>query len=56
MENGALPHGGKVHRLNQGRARCGVGRRDGPGRWQLDLTEVTCRRCQKLLVKGVNGK
>jgi len=44
----ALPKGKRVHRLRDGAPRCGGGRHGKHGLWQLDLGEVTCRRCRKL--------
>jgi hypothetical protein len=47
--NATLINGGKVHRLNDGAARCGVGRHTKRRAWQMELGEVTCQRCVKLL-------
>ncbi len=43
-----LFNGGKVHRLQVGAARCGVGRNTRKRTWQMELGDVTCRRCGKL--------
>ena len=40
--------GGKVHRLTDQAARCGVGKHPQRRQWQIDLGEVTCQRCVKL--------
>jgi len=49
-------NGGKVHRLNDGAARCGVGRNTKQRAWQMELGDVTCRRCVKLeQAKGKMG-
>ena len=40
--------GGKVHLLTAQAARCGVGKPPKPRQWQIDLGDVTCRRCVKL--------
>ena len=46
--NATFFNGGKVHRLNDGAARCGVGRNFKKRAWQMELGDVTCRRCVKL--------
>jgi hypothetical protein len=40
--------GGKVHLLADQAARCGVGKPPKQRPWQIDLGEVTCRRCVRL--------
>ena len=40
--------GGKVHLLADQAARCGVGKPPKHRPWQIDLGEVTCRRCVRL--------
>ncbi len=47
--------GGKVHLLTDQAARCGVGKHPEQRQWQMDLGEVTCQRCVKL-VKGDDQK
>jgi hypothetical protein len=47
--------GGKVHLLTDQAARCGVGKHPKHRQWQMDLGEVTCQRCVKL-VKGDGRK
>jgi hypothetical protein len=49
--NATLINGGKVHRLSDGFARCGVGRNAKARTWQMEFCAVTCRRCLRL-VKG----
>ena len=46
--NATLFNGGKVHRLESNTTRCGVGRNAKKRTWQMELGEVTCRRCVKL--------
>jgi len=46
--NATLFNGGKVHRMLEGVARCGVGKRRQRAQWQMELGDVTCRRCVKL--------
>ena len=46
--NATLINGGKVHQVNNGATRCGVGKRRAPVQWQMELGEVTCGRCVKL--------
>lgn len=46
--NATLIEGGKVHGLMDRVARCGVGKNRERGEWQMELGEVTCRRCVKL--------
>jgi hypothetical protein len=46
--NATLINGGKVHRLHNGFARCGVGRNAKTRTWQMELGDVTCQRCVKL--------
>jgi hypothetical protein len=43
--NATLFDGGKVHRLLDRAAQCGVGKSRQRRDWQMDLGEVTCRRC-----------
>lgn len=45
--NATLFDGGKVHRLLDRAARCGVGKNRQRRDWQMDLGEVTCLRCAK---------
>lgn len=40
--------GGKVHLLTERAARCGVGKNGQRDQWQLELGDVTCRRCRKI--------
>ena len=40
--------GGKVHLLTERAARCGVGKSPKHSQWQIELGEVTCRRCRKI--------
>jgi hypothetical protein len=47
--NATLFDGGKVHRLLDGTARCGVGKSRQRRHWQMDLGDVTCLRCAKSL-------
>jgi len=46
--NATLFNGGKVHRMLDGVARCGVGKNRKRGQWQMELRDVTCMRCAKL--------
>ena len=46
--NATLFDGGKVHRLTETVARCGVGKHAQRGHWQTDLGDVTCLRCRKI--------
>jgi len=46
--NATIINGGKVHRLTKQAARCGVGKQARHCQWQMDLGEVTCRRCVRL--------
>ena len=50
--NATLFDGGKVHRLLDRAARCGVGKSRQRRDWQMDLGEVTCLRCVKSLRKA----
>ena len=43
-----LINGGKVHRLFDAGARCGVGKSRRHVPWQMDLGEVSCQRCVRL--------
>jgi hypothetical protein len=44
--NITLPSGQRrVHWQREGSPACGGGRHGKKGLWQLDLSEVTCRRC-----------
>jgi hypothetical protein len=47
--NATLFEGGKVHRLSEEAARCGVGKPPRRSEWQVEFGEVTCRRCRKLV-------
>ena len=53
--NATLINGGKVHRLHDGFARCGVGRNAKTRTWQMDFCAVTCQRCVKLDKPKVKG-
>ncbi len=46
--NAALPNGKRIHQMRDGAPRCGGGGHGKRGPWQMDLGDVTCRRCQKL--------
>ena len=46
--NAALPNGKRIHWMRDGAPRCGGGGHGKRGPWQMDLGDVTCRRCQKL--------
>ena len=46
--NATLINGGKVHQVNDGATRCGVGKSRTRVQWQMELGEVTCLRCVKL--------
>ncbi|MGC3956648.1 MAG: hypothetical protein QM813_01330 [Verrucomicrobiota bacterium] len=46
--NATLTTGGKVHRLADGFARCGVGRNAKSRAWQTEFCVVTCGRCIRL--------
>ena len=47
--NITLPQTGKrVHWPRAGAPACGGGRHGKKGLWQLDLSEVTCRRCVRI--------
>lgn len=46
--NATLINGGKVHRLHEGFARCGVGRKAKTRSWQTEFCTVTCGRCIRL--------
>jgi hypothetical protein len=46
--NATLFIDGKVHQVDEGRTRCGVGKRRTPVQWQMELGEVTCQRCVRL--------
>jgi len=52
--NATLFEGGKVHRLNGDTARCGVGKRHQRRHWQMDLDEVTCQRCIRVIEQPRN--
>ena len=43
--NATAFEGGKVHLLTELAARCGVGKHAPRSQWQMDLGDVTCRRC-----------
>lgn len=43
-----LPNGKRVHQMRNGAPRCGGGRHGRRGPWQMDLGDVTCRRCLTL--------
>jgi len=53
--NATLINGGKVHRLQDGFARCGVGKNAKTRTWQMELGDVTCQRCVKLEKPKVKG-
>ena len=46
--NVSLPTRRRVHWLREGYPACGGGRHGKKGLWQLELSELTCRRCLKL--------
>ena len=46
--NATISNGGKVHRIIDGFARCGVGRNAKARTWQMEFCAVTCQRCVKL--------
>ena len=46
--NATLFDGGKVHRLSEAAARCGVGKPPRRSEWQAEFGEVTCQRCHRL--------
>lgn len=46
--NATAFEGGKVHLLRDQAARCGVGKPPKHSQWQIELGEVTCRRCVRL--------
>ena len=46
--NATAFNGGKIHLLTEQAARCGVGKHPKYRQWQMDLGEVTCRRCVRL--------
>jgi hypothetical protein len=46
--NATLINGGKVHQVNNGATRCGVGKRRTSVQWQMELGDVTCGRCVRL--------
>ncbi len=46
--NATISNGGKVHRIIDGVARCGVGRNAKTRTWQMELGDATCQRCVKL--------
>jgi hypothetical protein len=47
--NGTLTKSGKVHRVSNDTARCGVGKKRKRRQWQMDLGDVTCLRCAKFI-------
>ena len=47
--NATLFNGGKIHRLIEAAAQCGVGKHRKGGVWQMDLGEVSCLRCANSL-------
>ena len=46
--NLSLPHRQRVHWQRAGFPACGGGRHGKHGLWQMEISEVTCRRCLKL--------
>lgn len=46
--NATISNGGKVHRIIDGYARCGVGRNATTRTWQTEFGDVTCGRCLRL--------
>jgi len=46
--NATLMNGGKVHLVINDATRCGVAKGRKSIQWQMELGEVTCRRCVKL--------
>ncbi len=47
--NATLPTRGRVHWMRDGAPRCGGGGHGKHGPWQMDLGDVTCRRCLTLV-------
>ncbi len=47
--NATLFDGGKVHRVIDAMARCGVDKVRKRRQWQIDFGDVTCGRCGKLV-------
>jgi hypothetical protein len=45
--NATLINGGKVHQVINGATRCGAGKGRKSIQWQMELGDVTCRRCVK---------
>ena len=43
-----LINGGKVHRVRDDVARCGVSKSRKHVEWQMEFGNVTCRRCGKM--------
>jgi hypothetical protein len=54
--NISLPFGRRVHWLRAGFPACGGGRHGKKGAWQLDVCEVSCRRCQAMVKKNKTEK
>lgn len=46
---------GRVHWLRAGFPACGGGRHGKKGMWQIDLCDVSCRRCVKI-AKAAGGQ
>jgi len=46
--NVSIPTRWRVHWLRAGQPACGGGRHGKKGVWQLDIGEVTCKRCEKI--------
>jgi hypothetical protein len=47
--NATFTNRGKVHRISDGFARCGVGKHSQRRHWQTEFCAVTCQRCVKLI-------
>lgn len=54
--NATLFDGGKVHRLSEAAARCGVGKPPRHSEWQVEFGGVTCRRCRKLVTLDARNR
>ena len=50
--NVSLPTKWRVHWLRAGQPACGGGRHGKKGAWQMDIGEVTCKRCVKMAEKA----
>ena len=47
--NISIPTRWRVHWLRAGQPACGGGRHGKKGAWQMDIGEVTCMRCVKMM-------